>query len=105
MRGLLWLAAVIGLSACAGQQEAPCKTLDCEMQGVIAEVTQACRMDLVRYPRAKRAYIDREYRYPLKNHRSYVSFVNMGGRGPSPRKWCQEYAEQRAQVRLVTAQR
>ena len=105
MRGLLWLAAVIGLSACAGKQAAPCRTLDCEMQGVIAEVTQACRMDLVRYPRGKRAYIDQEYQYPLKNHRSYVSLIRMGGRGPSPYKWCRGYAEQRAQVRLATAQR
>ena len=105
MKGLLWLAAALGLGACAGQQDVPCRTIDCELQSVVAEVAQTCRQDLVRYPRAKRAYIDREYQYPLKNHHSYVSLINMGGRGPSPHRWCQAYAEHRVQVRLATAQR
>ena len=91
-RALPWTVVAVGLSACTGQQAAPCRTIDCEMQNVIAEVTTTCRKDLVRYPRPKRDYIDREYQYPLKNHQSYVTLVNMGGRGPSPHRWCRAYA-------------
>ena len=105
MRALVWILAAGALGACASQQETPCRTVDCELQSVIAEVTTTCRKDLIRYPRPKRAYIDREYQYPLKNHRSYVNLINMGGRGPSPLRWCRAYAEQRAQVRFATAQR
>ena len=105
MRAFCWIVVAIGLSACASQPEVPCQSVDCELQSVIAEVTQTCRKDLIRYPRSKRDYIDREYQYPLKNHQSYVGLINMGGRGPSPYRWCRAYAEHRAQVRLVTAHR
>ena len=105
MRALLWILPVIGLGACASQPEAPCRTIDCEMQHVVAEVAQTCRMDLIRYPRPRRDYIDREYQYPLGNHRSYVNLINMGGDGPSTCRWCQAFAEQRVQFRLVSEHR
>ena len=41
--------------------------------------------------------IDAEYRYPLTNYETYRNFVSMGGRGPSPFKWCSEYAARKVQ--------
>lgn len=96
----VFVAALIGLvSACASQPDAPCQSVACELQTVVAEVATTCRQDLYRYPRVERAHIDRKYQYPLKNYRSYRNLVAMGGRGPSPQRWCQAYAEHVAQVR------
>lgn len=96
----VFIAALVALtSACASQPDAPCQTVDCELQSVVAEIAETCRSDLYHYPRFEQDYIDQKYQYPLKSYRSYLNLVNMGGRGPSPQRWCRAYAEHMAEVR------
>ena len=100
MKTVLVTALVILTSACASKPDAPCQTVKCELQTIVAEIASTCRTDLYHYPRLERAYIDQKYQYPLKSYRSYQNLVNMGGRGPSPQRWCRAYAEHVAEVRL-----
>ena len=98
------LLILVGSAAgCAGTpvSGANCVTLDCIMENARQDVARGCVNDLRRYERRKAKAIDALYRYPLTNYDSYLNFVKLGGRGPSPLDWCADYATRKVQPRYM----
>ena len=94
---LLTLTLIFGGCASAPAMDENCTSLDCVMQQAQNDIARKCTNDLRRYEHQKAKLIDAEYRYPLTNYETYRNFVSMGGRGPSPFKWCSEYAARKVQ--------
>ena len=76
---------LILLLGCASTSEKP-RTLEEIKREVRKEVQRACEKEI---------FWGRMPNYPLTDTRTYNWWVKVGGKGPSPDQWCQEYARVR----------
>lgn len=94
---LATLTAVGIATGCSSPSINPddCYSIDCMMAVTQQQAAQDCVSALNRpmLSRAAQAEVDRVYGYPLKNLSNYTAFIHSGGRGPSPREWCNAWAE------------
>ena len=94
---LVAFVTLLLLSGCTSQKvtHVNCSTIAClqEVTHQLAanECVQALSQPII--TKAHQAQLDAVYAYPLKNTANYATFVGSGGRGPSPKKWCDAWAK------------
>ena len=95
-RKALLAALLLGAFGCASDVTHTCSPLTCIAQDTRDEVFGQCMSALNRtmLTDAEQELVDAKYHYPLKNAGNYIDFIRVGGRGPSPRQWCQAYSKE-----------
>lgn len=100
-------STAILLSACAASPGAcsagNASSLACLQARAQEPVFRSCLDDLFHeqsLSQKKRRAIGAQYGYPATNADTYFALRQMGVIMPSPREWCEEYAERRTALRI-----